>query len=202
MINLIEANPELLIKLVNERILFEQKIADNVCDHPFFEMLIFHKEQAAREMCELILTKVTSSLFELLEFRSAQHMSEDQLAIYQTILERIIDAAVSVIPNKITNAWHKLGSFFNFFHNLIKDLKMSRLIMFRQVRLVSKLVDLVVKIKDHFGNGYNYGSPPIEFAVKTLCLMIRAQPMVIWLYKMPLQSQVSVEEYEYIISQS
>lgn len=71
LINLIEANPELLIKLVNERILFEQKIADNVCDHPFFEMLIFHKEQAAREMCELILTKVTSSLFELLEFRSA-----------------------------------------------------------------------------------------------------------------------------------
>lgn len=79
-----------------------------------------------------------------------------------------------MIPNKITNAWHKLGSFFNFFYNLIKDLKMPRLIMFRQVRLVSKLVDLVVKIKDHFGHGYVHGSPPIEFALKTLCLMIRA----------------------------
>lgn len=67
-------------------------------------------------------------------------------------------------------------------------MKMSRLIYFRNVKLVSRLVDLVTKIKDHFGNGYNYGSPPIEFAIKTLSLLVRAQPIIIWLYKMPIQN--------------
>ena len=55
-----------------------------------------------------------------------------------------------MIPGKVTNAWHKLGPFFNFFYNTIKDQKMSRLTVFRQKRLVSKLVDLICKIKDHF----------------------------------------------------
>jgi len=77
LLGLVQSSPELLQRLVNERILLTQKVADNVCDQPFFEMLIFHKEQNTREMCEKILTKVTDSLFEMLEYPALRALTED-----------------------------------------------------------------------------------------------------------------------------
>jgi hypothetical protein len=64
---LLDQSPDLIIKIVRDRILYKQKVQDNVCDQPFFEMLIFNKEQAVREMCEKILTKATDRLFKLIE---------------------------------------------------------------------------------------------------------------------------------------
>lgn len=86
---------------------------------------------------------------------------------------KIIEVSTEVIPNKIQNAWHKLGPFFNFFYNVLKDLKHSRLVAFRNVKIVTRFVDMVCKIKDHFVQGYNFVAPPIEMAVRTLSLMVR-----------------------------
>jgi flagellin-specific chaperone FliS len=148
LMNLVEESPQLMIKLIQERILFEQKVADNVCEHPFFEMLIFNKDQVVREMCEAILTKATSCLFELLE--NPQQLTEEQQQMYQAMLDKIIEASTSVIPQKIQNAWHKLGPFFNFFYNTVKGLQHNRLMAFQRVKFVTKMVDMVCLIKDHF----------------------------------------------------
>ena len=56
-----------MMRLINERILFEQKVQGNVCDYPFFEQLIFHREQNAREIHEAILSRVVKVLFTKLE---------------------------------------------------------------------------------------------------------------------------------------
>jgi hypothetical protein len=66
------------------------------------------------------------------------------------MLDRIIEIVVGLIPDKLVNAWHKLGAFFSFIYNTIKDLQWSRLITFRSVKLVSRFVDLISKTKDHF----------------------------------------------------
>lgn len=95
---------------------------------------------------------------------------------------------------------HKLGPFFNFFYNVLKDLKHSRLVAFRNVKLVTRFVDMVCKIKDHFVHGYNFVAPPIEMAVRTLSLMVRCQPLVIWLYKLPIYQQVTIDEYVQVMA--
>lgn len=71
---------------------------------------------------------------------------------------------------------------------------------FRNVNLITKLVDMVCKIKDHMQQGFNYNAPPIEMAIRTLGKLVRAQPIVIWLYKLPIYQQVKVEEYQQIMS--
>lgn len=112
------------------------KASDNVLDKPFFEMLIFHKEQATREMCEQILTKVVALLFSNLEYHNIAKLSEYEIMCYQDDLKEIVDYAVSVIPGKLQNAWPKLGAFFNFFYNTLKDLNWSKLITFKKVNLL------------------------------------------------------------------
>lgn len=186
LLDLVSESPQLLQKLIRERILLVQKASDSVCDKPFFEMLIFHKEQATREMCEQILTKVVATLFQNLEYHNITKLSELQIASYQEDLKEIVDAAVGVIPGKLQNAWPKLGAFFNFFYNTLKDLNWGKLITFKKANLLQKLVDLICKMKEPLSSGYNYGLPPIEFAIQTISVLARAQPLLIWLYKMPL----------------
>jgi|688.fasta_scaffold1532447_1 hypothetical protein len=66
------------------------------------------------------------------------------------MLTRIIDSAVQLMSNKLQNAWHKLGAYFNYFYNVIKDMKLNRLVAFRDAKLVSKFIDLLTKSKEYF----------------------------------------------------
>jgi hypothetical protein len=54
------------------------------------------------------------------------------------------------MSNKLQNAWHKLGAYFNYFYNVIKDMKLNRLVAFRDAKLVSKFIDLLTKSKEYF----------------------------------------------------
>lgn len=42
--------------------------------------------------------------------------------------------------------------------------------------------------------------PPIENALKTIGLLVRSQPLCIWLYKVPTSQQVTIEEYEKLLT--
>jgi len=79
-------------------------------------------------------------------------------------------------------------------------MEFNKMASFRNVNLITKLVDMVCKIKDHMQQGFNYNAPPIEMAIRTLGKLVRAQPIVIWLYKLPIYQQVKVEEYQQIMS--
>lgn len=200
LLELVEKWSPLMMRLINERVLFEQKVQGNVCDYPFFEQLIFHREQNAREIHEAILSRVVKVLFTKLEIPHINQLDENEIQLFSEILDKLIGITVGLISNKIVSAWHKMGAFFNFFYNCVKDLQWSRLIKFRQEKLVSRLVDFILKIRDHVDiNSYVL---PIDSALKTISLIARSQPLVIWLYKLPLDQQVTIEEYQTIIQQS
>jgi hypothetical protein len=66
------------------------------------------------------------------------------------MLTRIIDSAVQLMSNKLQNAWHKLGAYFNYLYNVIKDIKLNRLVAFRDAKLVSKFINQLTKSKEYF----------------------------------------------------
>ena len=101
-------------------------------------------------MCEELLTYVTDKLFQMLDIRNIRNFTEEQIEYIQNTLQQIIDVTTELIPNKIQSAWHKLASFFNFFYNLAKNLEHSKLLMLRKAKLVSKYVEMVCKIRDHY----------------------------------------------------
>jgi len=136
-------------------------------------MLIFNKEQAVREMCEKILTKATDRLFKLIEDGNQMQAAVEDVLGYEEMLREIIEASTSVIPGKIQSAWHKLGPFFNFFYNTVEKMEFAKLSSFRNVNLITKIVDMVCKIKDHMQQGFNYNAPPIEMAIRTLGKLVR-----------------------------
>lgn len=79
---------------------------------------------------------------------------------------------MGLVSNKIVSAWHKLGAFFNFFYNAVKDLQWNRLIKFKQEKLVSRLIDFIMKIRDHVDmSSYVV---PIDSALKTISMIARS----------------------------
>lgn len=71
LLKLCSYQPNLLLKLINKRILVEitknEKTKNETKERPFFDMLVFHREQEVREMAEFILTKVSKILFKYLK---------------------------------------------------------------------------------------------------------------------------------------
>lgn len=63
LLQVVDKNTALLVRLVNERVLKEIK-QNGYVDRPFFDALIFNKNQETRETIEKILTHVTNTLFD------------------------------------------------------------------------------------------------------------------------------------------
>lgn len=74
---LTEKSPVLLGKLLQERILKKDKPVGSLLDQPFFEDLIFHRNQEVREIMESILTRVTSNFCDCLELNRIRDLSEE-----------------------------------------------------------------------------------------------------------------------------
>ena len=50
--------------------------------------------------------------------------------------------------NQVT--WHKMGAYLNFFYNVLKTSQWSRVIAFKNKKIVLKLVELISKYKENF----------------------------------------------------
>jgi leucyl-tRNA synthetase len=135
--------------LLNERILAGTKKTEDKKnqDKPFFEMLVFNKHQEVREMTEQILTKATKYLYNRLE-ELATYESAESLAAVREPLNTIIDTVTSMMPLECMKAWHKLGAYFQFLHNLVKDGNAKAISDLNERKTVSKLVGLVTRFKD------------------------------------------------------
>ena len=61
-------------------------------------MLVSHKDQESREMCELVLTRVTKSLFGYLE--NVSKYSEEEVTQLQSTLEKVVRFALEMMPHE------------------------------------------------------------------------------------------------------
>ncbi len=55
----------------------KEKVSGAVCDYPFFEDLVYHRDQEVREIIESILTQVTSTFFDHLEYHKIGDLAEE-----------------------------------------------------------------------------------------------------------------------------
>ena len=110
-------------------------------------MLVFNKHQEVREMAEQILTKATQYLYSRLEDPTT-YESEESLAAVRDPLNRIIDTVTSMMPLECMKAWHKLGAYFDYLHNLVKGGNIKAISDLNDRKTVSKLVGLVTRFKD------------------------------------------------------
>jgi len=69
--------------------------------------------------------------------------------------------------------WHKIGAYLNFFYNVLSTPGGLGVMTFKGENVVRKMVDLISKYKDTLGGQQHY-NPPIENALKTVCLLARA----------------------------
>jgi hypothetical protein len=148
-------------------------------------MLVFHKDQEVRETTEQILTKVTEIIFTWLDPSRLTSFLEEEVEKLQETLEKIVKWAHEMMPNEAQKAWHKLGAFFNYFWNLAKGSNGAQLSYLRRVNTLGRLIDLIARFKDHHQAGYVYGAPPLDNAIRTIALLARSQPLLIWLHEIP-----------------
>ena len=144
-------------------------------DKPFFDMLLTHRNQDVRELAEQILSNVMTTLFATLE--SGRVSQEEGDRIYQ-VVQTITQTMIQLIPVEAQRFWHKLGAFFSFFHNMVKDGNRMRVRHFMQVGLVQKLIELVGK----WNPTYEFSAPPFDKLVATICVLARCQPMIVYLH--------------------
>ena len=144
-------------------------------DKPFFDMLVTHRNQDVRELAEEILSNVTIKLFDMLASPNLHQQEADRI---QGIIEVITQNMVVLMPTEVQRYWHKLGAYFSFFHNMVKDANKRRVRHFVQVGLVQKLVELVGR----YNPANEFSAPPFDKLVATVCILARCQPMVIYLF--------------------
>lgn len=63
-------------------------------------------------------------------------------------LNRIIDTVTAMIPLECMKAWHKLGAFFDYLYNIVKDGNVKAISDLNERKTVSKLVGLVTRFKE------------------------------------------------------
>ena len=95
-----------------------------------------------------------------------------------------------LMPTEVQRYWHKLGAYFSFFHNMVKDGERRRVRHFVQVGLVQKLVELVGR----WNPANEFSAPPFDKLVATVCLLARCQPMIIYLFGIKDQFQPTTED--------
>lgn len=89
-------------------------------------------------------------------------------------------------------AWHKLGAFFDFLHNLVKEGMIKPINYFNERRLISKLVSLVTKFKEQ--QAYEVSIPPFDKLVLTISCLARSQPLIIYLHNIDEMNQPNKED--------
>jgi hypothetical protein len=125
-----------------------------------------------------ILSKATKYFYDLLEEPST-YASEESLKAVNEPLEKILNTIISMIPGECMKAWHKLGAFFDFFYELVKDGNAKALNSLVERKLISKFVNLVTKFKDQ--QAYEVQIPPFDKLVLTIASIVRSQPLIIYL---------------------
>ena len=138
-----------LIFLIEERILVGTKKTEDSKnpDKPFFDMLVFNKQQEVRELAEQILSKATHYLYERLEDPNT-YETEESLKAVRDPLNAIIDATISMMPLECMKAWHKIGAYFGYLLSLVKDGNAKAISDLNERKTVSKLIGLVTKFKE------------------------------------------------------
>ena len=173
LLGLVKLHPNLLMRLINERILKEIK-QGAYTDRPFFEALVFNKDQEVREMIEQILTFVTNVLFDAMEYPRSMDFDEDELANISQTLAKVVKTGLFMMPNECQKVWHKLGAYFNHYYNMLKTKVHSRMTYYKGFNLVGRLVDLISRSKDNNSMGNYQVTIPIDNAVKTISLLVRS----------------------------
>ena len=112
-------------------------------------MLVFHREQEAREIAERILTYVTIQLFNRLRPDQIALISNVEYENLTETLKSVLQFALDMMPMEAQKAWHKLGAFFNFWWNLVREGNLNQISYMRRICLVSRLVDLLSRFKEH-----------------------------------------------------
>lgn len=77
---------------------------------------------------------------------------------------------LSLIPLEVQKSWHKLGPFFSFFHNMVKDLNTRRLNYFLRTGLIHKFIELTGR----YNSQVEYTVPPFDKLVTTVCILARS----------------------------
>lgn len=85
-----------------------------------------------------------------------------------------------MMPLECMKAWHKLGAYFEYLYNLVKDRNQLVISNLNERKTVSKLVGLVTKFKDQ--QAYETSVPPFDKLVLTISAIVRSQPLVIYLH--------------------
>lgn len=122
-------------------------------------------------MAERILTKTTKYLYDRLEDPNT-YDSEESIAAVKEPLNRILDSVISLMPLECMKAWHKLGAFFSYLHNLVKDGNSKAISDLNDRKTVSKLVGLVTRFKEQ--QAYETQVPPFDKLVLTISAIVRS----------------------------
>ena len=78
--------------------------------------------------------------------------------------------------------WMKLGAFFSFFYELVKDRKGGLINYCYRHNVLRHLIDLITR----YSSNQQYGfvtNPPFDNAVKAICILARSSPLICYLNK-------------------
>ena len=151
----------------------EKKLEDKV----FLDMLVTGRTTHVRELAETVLTKTILHLFGQLDSEDAM-VDKRQI---EEVIERVMKSLIELIPLEVQKYWHKLGPFFSFFYNMVKDFDLRRINYLNRVNLISLFIDLAGR----FNAQIEYTVPPFDKLVATVCILARYQPIVIHLFGIP-----------------
>jgi hypothetical protein len=69
-------------------------------------------------------------------------------------------------------AWHKLGAYFDYLYNIVKDGNVKAISDLNERKTVSKLVGLVTRFKEQ--QAYENQVPPFNKLVLTISAIVRS----------------------------
>ena len=116
----------------------------------------------------------------------------------EEVIERIMRELLALIPLDVQKFWHKLGPFFNFFYSMVKDYDVRRVNYLVRMGLVNRLIDLTGR----YNSQVEYSVPPFDKLVATVCILARSQPLIIYLFGIPDEFQVTEDEFRSEINTS
>ena len=102
------------------------KKAKTLDDKVFFDQLLTGKSPEVRDLHEQVLSRVILVLFSKLE-NEEPLMDRGQV---EDIILRVTNEMLDLIGTEAHKFWHKLGSFLNFFHQMVQDRNIQRLTYF------------------------------------------------------------------------
>ena len=108
-------------------------------DKIFLDMLLTGKTSQVRDLAEQILTHVMHILFRKLD--SAEEPEEVRENI-SNVIDRILKEMIALVPLEVQKYWHKLGAFFTFYHNMVKDFDVRRVQYFMRSNLIHQFMNL------------------------------------------------------------